>query len=201
MVLPAEPNHFDLKFPLRPGQTVLLLGTGGVSIAGLQFAKAAGATAIITSSSDEKLAFVKEKFGADHVINYRKTPNWAEEVIRITSGRGVDHVLETGGPGTIEQSIRSCKVGGVVDLIGFLASAEKQSLPDVAMLTLFHQAILRGVQVGSTQLMRDLVRFVTNQKIQPHVDKSFSFYAREQVHEAFEYLQSSKQVGKIGIEF
>lgn len=186
--------------PLRPGQTVLLLGTGGVSIAGLQYAKAAGANAIITSSSDEKLAFVKEKFGANHIINYRKTPNWAEEVTRVTGGRGVDHVLETGGAGTIEQSIRSSRAGGVVSIIGFLASPEKKELPDVAMLTLFKQAILRGVQVGSTQLMRELVRFVTNQKIQPHVDKTFSFSSREQVLAAFEYLESNRQIGKIGIE-
>ncbi|KAI9833932.1 MAG: hypothetical protein M1819_003441 [Sarea resinae] len=98
-------NAFYGNMPLKLGQTVLLLGTGGVSLTALIFAKAAGATTIITSSSDEKLEYVKSKFGVDYTINYKTHPDWAAEVQRITSGQGVDHIIEVGGVGTIQQSL------------------------------------------------------------------------------------------------
>ena len=105
---------------LKGGDTVLVQGTGGVSIFGLQLAVASGATVIVTSSSDKKLEVAK-KLGAKHLINYKTTPNWEEEVLKITNGRGVDHVLEVGGPGTIIKSLKAVKYGGNVSIIGFVA--------------------------------------------------------------------------------
>ncbi|GAB9463758.1 Zinc-type alcohol dehydrogenase protein [Globisporangium polare] len=185
--------------PLKPGQTVLFLGTGGVSITGLLLAKAAGATTIITSSSDEKLALVQAKFGADHVINYAKTPDWAAEVNKITRGRGADFVFENGGAGTIEQSIDACARGGIIAVIGFLAQIQQQDMPDVAGLALAKGCVVRGIQVGSKQLLGDLVRFVTSKNLQPPVEKVFGF-TREEVVAAFDYLKSGGHIGKVCIQ-
>ncbi|POM69194.1 NAD(P)-binding Rossmann-fold containing protein [Phytophthora palmivora] len=186
------------NLPLKPGQTVLFLGTGGVSITGLQLAKAAGATTIITSSSDEKLKFVQEKFGPDHVINYRKTPDWAAEVNRITNGHGADFVIENGGSGTIKSSIQACARGGIVAVIGFLSQAKQEDMPDVASLALAQGCIVRGIVVGSQQLLHELVNFVAAKNIQPYVHKTFGF-ERESVVEAFDYIKSGRHIGKIGI--
>ena len=105
---------------LKGGDVVLVQGTGGVSIFGLQLAVASGATVIATSSSDRKLEVAK-KLGAAHVINYKTTPDWEEEALRVTGGRGVDHVLEVGGPGTILKSVKAARFGGSIDVIGFVA--------------------------------------------------------------------------------
>ncbi|GMF66673.1 unnamed protein product [Phytophthora fragariaefolia] len=183
---------------LHPGQTVLLQGTGGVSIFGLQIAKAAGATTIVTSSSDDKLEFVKEKFGADHTINYRKTPDWAIEVMRIRRGKGVDFVVETGGSGTIAQSLAAVAQGGHIGNIGFLSSAKQEDMPDVAMLALNKGCIIRGVQIGSKQLAEEFVRVVVSQNIQPHTYKTFEF-DKDGVVAAFKCLESGGHIGKIGI--
>lgn len=186
------------NMPLKPGQTVLFLGTGGVSIMGLQLAKAAGATTIITSSSDEKLKFVQERFAPDHVINYRTTPDWAVEVQRLTNGHGADFVIENGGSGTIKSSIQACARGGIVAVIGVLSPAKQEDMPDVATLALAQGCIVRGIVVGSQQLLRELVHFVTAKDIQPYVHKTFGF-ERAEVLEAFDYLKSSQHIGKIGI--
>ncbi|KUF64560.1 Zinc-type alcohol dehydrogenase protein [Phytophthora nicotianae] len=185
--------------PLKAGQTVLFQGTGGVSIIGLQLAKAAGATTIITSSSDEKLKFVQEKFGADHVINYKTYPNWAAVANQITNGRGVDFVLENGGSGTIAQSIEAITVGGVIALIGFLSPAKQEEMPDLTVLLLGKGCIVRGISLGSQQQLRDLVQFVSHHHIQPFVQKTFGF-SRNEVLEAFDYLQAGRHIGKVGIE-
>ncbi|KAI2603919.1 uncharacterized protein GGS25DRAFT_525195 [Hypoxylon fragiforme] len=124
-------NAFYGNAPLKPGDTVLVLGTGGISLTALVFAKAAGATTIVTSSSDEKLEYVKSKYGADHTINYNKTPNWAAEVQRITNGKGVNHIIEVTGAGTIEQSIESVAHGGIISIIGFMAPLPQEKMPDV----------------------------------------------------------------------
>eukprot|EP00644_Phytophthora_capsici_P016879 jgi/Phyca11/125685/e_gw1.59.224.1 len=188
--------------PLRPGQTVLLQGTGGVSIFALQLAKAAGATTIITSSSDEKLQFVKEKFRVDYTINYRKTPNWAAEAKRLTNGKGVDFVVETGGSGTIAQSIEAVVPGGQISIIGFLSRIEQEKMPDVAVLTLVitlgKGCITRGIQIGSKQLTEELVRAVVSQNIQPYIHKTFGFEEGE-VQSAFKCLETAGHIGKIGI--
>uniref|UniRef100_K3XCM8 Enoyl reductase (ER) domain-containing protein n=1 Tax=Globisporangium ultimum (strain ATCC 200006 / CBS 805.95 / DAOM BR144) TaxID=431595 RepID=K3XCM8_GLOUD len=169
----APASRLDALFgciPLQPGQTVLFLGTGGVSITGLQLAKAAGAVTIITSSSDEKLQFVKDNFGVDHVINYRKTPDWAAEANRITHGRARLHHRDA-----------------------------QEDMPDVASMVLDKGCIVRGVVVGSKQLLEDVIRFVSNKNIQPYIHKTLGF-SREGVLEAFDLLKSARHIGKIGIE-
>lgn len=185
--------------PLKPGQVVLCQGTGGVSTIGLQIAKAAGAITIITSSSDEKLKFMKEHFGADYGINYKTTPDWATDVNRVTNGHGADFILENGGSGTIKQSAEACARGGMIALIGFLSPAKQEDMPDVTMIAMAKECVLRGITVGSQQLLRDLVRFVSAKNIQPHVGKTFGF-TKDEVVAAFDYLQSGKQIGKVGIE-
>ncbi|KAL2811006.1 NAD(P)-binding protein [Aspergillus granulosus] len=182
---------------LRPGQIVLGQGTGGVSITGLLLAKAAGAITIVTSSSDEKLEFVKSKFGFDYGVNYKTHPKWSEEVLRLTNGEGVDYVLENGGSGTIAESINAVKMGGNVSVIGFLSQAKE--MPDVASLALAKGAIVRGIVVGSTQLLQEVVRFVGRKGLRLPVEKEFGFSA-EQAISAFEYLQSGAHIGKVCIK-
>lgn len=179
------------------GETVLMLGTGGVSITTLILAKAAGAKTIITSSSDEKLKLVQEKYGADHVINYSKTPDWEQEVLKFTNGLGADYVIENGGSGTIEKSILSTKRGGDIALIGFLSQAEK--LPDVAALVLGRSVTLRGIAVGSKQLSEELVNFVHVKKLSMPVEKEFGF-TQDEVYAAFKQMESHSHIGKIVIK-
>ncbi|KAH7060680.1 hypothetical protein B0J12DRAFT_649719 [Macrophomina phaseolina] len=186
------------NLPLRPGQVVLLQGTGGVSITGLILAKAAGATTIITSSSDDKLKYVREKYGVDHTINYKTTPDWAQEALRITGGRGADFILENGGAGTIKQSIEAITMGGIIAVIGFLAQIPQSEMPDVALLALGKGAVVRGVTVGSTQLLEEVVRFVGSKKLNVPVETTFGF-TREEILKAYEYLQSGQHVGKVCI--
>lgn len=184
--------------PLKPGQTVLLQGTGGVSITGLILAKAAGATTIITSSSDDKLKYVKDKFGAHHTINYKTTPNWGEEAKKITGGRGVDFVLENGGSGTIEQSVAAITNGGIIAIIGFLSLAEQSKMPDVTQLALGKGCVIRGINVGSRELLEECVRFVAERGLRMPIEKDFKF-TRDGVVEAYNHLKSGQHIGKIGI--
>ena len=183
--------------PLKPGQTVLFLGTGGVSMTGLMLAKAAGANTVITSSSDKKLKMAKDKYGADHLINYESTPKWEEEVLKVTNGRGADFVIENGGSGTIAQSLACVARGGIVAVIGFLSQAEQ--MPDVASLVLGSGSIVRGINVGAKQLTDDLVAFVCGKNLEMPVEKTFGF-SRDEVIEAFKYMESGSHVGKICIE-
>ncbi|TFY58949.1 hypothetical protein EVJ58_g6092 [Rhodofomes roseus] len=180
--------------PLKGGDTVLVLGTGGVSIFGLQIAVASGATVIATSSSDNKLEVAK-KLGAKHVINYKKTPDWEQEVLRITGGRGVDHVIEVGGPGTISKSIVSTRYAGAVNVIGFVAGAgDLSSLPG---LILGKAVLVRGILIGSRTQFEDLVRLVNTTGLKPVVDKVFAF---EDLRAAYEYLESQQHVGKVVVQ-
>lgn len=176
------------------------LGTGGVSTTGLVLAKAAGARTIITSSSDEKLKYVKEKYGVDHTINYKKTPDWAAEAQKITDGQGVDFILENGGSGTIKQSIEAIAYGGVISVIGFLSSAPQEEMPDVAILALSKGAVVRGIMVSSKQQLEEAVRFVGVHDLPVPVEKSFKF-GRDSVVQAFNYLTGGQHIGKICIEF
>ncbi|PYI21450.1 NAD(P)-binding protein [Aspergillus violaceofuscus CBS 115571] len=187
------------NMPLRPGQTVLCLGTGGVSITGVILAKAAGATTIITSSSDEKLEMVKSKFGADHGINYATHPEWSQEVLRLTNGKGVDYILENGGSGTIAESLNSVKMGGNISVIGFLSQAKQSEMPDVASLALAKGAVVRGITVGSTQLLEEVIRFVAQKGLRLPVEKEFRF-TQEEVVKAYEYMASGSHVGKVCIK-
>ena len=187
------------NIPLRPGQTVLFLGTGGVSMTGLLIAKAAGAVTIITSSSDEKLAYVKEKYGVDYGVNYTRG-DWSEEVLRITEGKGVDYILENGGSGTIKQSINAITMGGTIAIIGFLSAAKQEDMPDVAGLALSKGAIVRGITVGSKQLAEEAVRFFGVRNLGLPVEKEFGS-SYEEVQKAFEYFTGGSHIGKVCINF
>ncbi|WP_194792302.1 zinc-dependent alcohol dehydrogenase family protein [Pseudomonas sp. UFMG81] len=175
---------------LKPGDTVLVQGTGGVSIFALQFAKLAGATVIATSSSDAKLERLKA-LGADHLINYKTTPAWGEQVRRLTGNRGVDHVIEVGGPATLEQSMIAARIGGHVSLIGILTGVAGQ-LPLVQALV--RQIRLQGVLVGSRAQQQAMVRAIDANGLRPVVDKHFEL---EQIVEAFRYQESNRHFGKI----
>ncbi len=179
---------------LRAGETVLVLGTGGVSIFALQIAKAMGATVIVTSSSDEKLERAR-KLGADHLVNYRREENWAERALELTGGRGVDHVVEVGGPGTLAQSIAATRIGGHIALIGVLTGLGGP-VPTAALMA--RQQRLQGLIVGSRQHQLDLVRAIETTGMKPVVDRSF---ALPDIAEAFHLQRSGGHFGKIALEF
>ena len=166
----------------------------------LQIDKAAGATTIITSSSDEKLQYVKKNFGVDHTINYKTTPDWAEEARKLTNGNGVDYIIENGGSGTIKQSLEAITMGGNISVVGFLSAAKQEDMPDVAGLALSKGCVVRGITVGSTQLLEEVVRFFSTRNVAVPVDKVFGS-SREEVIKAFEYLTSGSHVGKVCIDF
>lgn len=185
------------NIPLKPGQTVLFIGTGGVSITGLILAKAAGAKTIITSSNDKKIEHVKAKYGADFGINYNTHSEWSKEVLKITNGEGVDYVVENGGAGTIAESINSVRMGGNVSVIGFLSQAKE--MPDVAAMALAKGAVVRGITVGSTQQLQEVARFVGEKGLRMPVEKEFKF-TQEDVVKAYEYVQSGSHIGKVCIK-
>jgi NADPH:quinone reductase-like Zn-dependent oxidoreductase len=176
--------------PVKPGDSVLVLGTGGVSLLALQIAKAAGARVIATSSSDEKLDRVKA-MGADHLINYRTTPDWGAEAARLAGG-GVDHVVEVGGAGTLKQSIAAVGFAGEIALIGVL-TREGDTSPHGLM---FKGASIRGIFVGSKGMAQRLNAFVDKHAIKPVVDKTF---AMEDARQAWEYQSSAGLFGKVAI--
>ncbi|KAK4096225.1 alcohol dehydrogenase-like protein [Parathielavia hyrcaniae] len=181
--------------PLRSGETVLVQGTGGVSLFALQFAKAAGATVIATTSSAEKAEILK-KLGADHVLNYREDPNWGETARKLTpGGEGVEHVIEVGGEGTMTQSLAAIKMEGVISVIGLLTGAKPK---DNIMDTLARVCTVRGVYVGSHEQMEDMVRAIEQHNIHPVVDETV--FTLEKVREAYEYMWAQKHFGKIGIK-
>jgi NADPH:quinone reductase-like Zn-dependent oxidoreductase len=177
---------------IRPGETVLLLGTGGVSIWALQLAKAAGARVIITSSSDAKLARART-LGADEVINYTTTPEWSSEVRRLTNGEGADAVLEVGGEKTIGQSLASVRMDGTIVIIGAVSGSGGAILPRQLITG---STRVQGVYVGSRTMHEDLARFVELARISPVVDRMFPL---EEAPEAFNYFLAGKHFGKVAI--
>jgi len=179
---------------LKAGENVLVLGTGGVSIFALQIAKAMGALVVATSSSDEKLERVRA-LGADHTINYRHHPDWGARVLEWTSGSGVDHVVEVGGPGTLAQSITAVAIGGHIALIGVLTGrAGEIPTADLAI----KQIRLHGVLVGSRKHQRDFIRAIDATRFKPVVDRCFGL---NEIADAFRYEASGHHVGKICLEF
>lgn len=164
---------------------------------GLMLAKAAGAITIITSSSNDKLKLAKDKYGVDYTINYKETPEWEQEALKITDGRGVDFIIENGGSGTIAQSLECIARGGIIAVVGFLSVADQ--MPDVAGLVLGHGCVVRGINVGAKQMTEELVSFVCGKGLEMPVEKTFGF-SRDQVIEAYKYLESGSHVGKICIE-
>lgn len=179
---------------LKSGQTVLVQGTGGVSIFALQFAKAAGAKVIATSSSQQKLDRLAE-LGADHLINYRTDASWGETARRLNGGRGVDHVIEVAGPSTIAQSMAAVRVGGHISLIGILTGVEG---PIPLVPALVKQVRLQGVLVGSRRQQQDMIRAIDQTGIKPIIDRRFPL---EDISAAFQYQESNKHFGKICLEF
>ena len=175
-----------------PGDTVLTQGTGGVSLFALQFARAHGAMVIATSSSADRLRRL-EALGADRVINYREDAEWGRTVRALTQGRGVDHVVEVGGAGTLRQSIRAVRVGGTVSLIGVLAGAK----PDFNLALVVTQNIrLQGITVGSRAQFEAMLEAIVAHGMRPVVDRAFPL---SELREAIEYLGAGRHVGKVCI--
>ncbi len=179
------------KGGLKANQTVLIQGTGGVSLFGLQIAHALGATTIVTSSSDEKLARVKT-LGASHTINYTRTPAWEKEALAITNKQGVDHILEVVGGNAVNQSIEALKPEGQISIIGILDGFNS----DIPLFSLIKkQAVLRGISVGPRRALEDMLRKFDELKLHPVIDSVYSF---TNAHKAFERLEHGA-FGKIVI--
>ena len=183
-------NALVEKGRIHAGETVLLLGTGGVSLFALQIAKAHGATVIMTSSSDEKLERARS-LGADYAINYRTTPEWDAEVLSLTGKRGVDHVVEVGGSGTMARSLNAVRVGGQVHLIGVLSEPGK----GVDILAVLRKSIyLNGVYVGSRAMFERLNTAILANRITPVIDRVFPL---AEAPAAFEHMRGGGHFGKL----
>jgi NADPH:quinone reductase-like Zn-dependent oxidoreductase len=175
---------------VKPGDIVLTQGTGGVSIFALQFAKAAGARVIATTSSDEKGAKLKA-LGADHVINYKTHAEWGKEAMRLTDGRGVDEVVEIGGPGTLAQSIAACRPGAHISLIGVLTGVSG----DVPTAAFFSKNLtMSGITVGSRRHQDDMIEAIEANGIKPVISDRFPL---DQIAAAFGHQAAQKHFGKI----
>jgi NADPH:quinone reductase-like Zn-dependent oxidoreductase len=178
---------------VKLGDTVLTLGTGGVSMFALQFARAAGARVIATSSSDEKLEKLK-RLGADEVINYKAVTDWGQKAKDLTDGLGVDHVIEVGGPATLMQSIAACRTGGHIALIGVLTGFAGE----LVIPALFaNQIRTSGIFVGSRADQEDMIRAITVNHLKPIIDRQVPL---EEIAAAFRYFQSQKHFGKVCLQ-
>jgi NADPH:quinone reductase-like Zn-dependent oxidoreductase len=177
---------------INPGETILVQGTGGVSLFALQFARLAGARVIATSSSDAKLARVLE-LGASEGINYKTTPEWDRRARQLTCGQGVDHIVEVGGAGTLDKSLRAVRVGGRISLIGVLAggAGEVSLFP-----ALMKNVCIQGIYVGSRTMFEDMNRAIALHKVRPVIDRVFPL---EQAPDALRYMESGAHFGKIVI--
>ncbi|MCP4874816.1 MAG: NAD(P)-dependent alcohol dehydrogenase [Gammaproteobacteria bacterium] len=176
---------------LKAGDTVLLLGTGGVSIYGLQIAKMMGARVIITSSSDEKLERARD-LGADELINYRQKPDWGARVLEMTDGSGVDVTIETGGGGTLERTMEATRVGGTISLIGVLTGGT------INPTTVMRKSIrLQGVYVGSRRMFEDMNAAFALNRIHPVVDQKFEF---EEARSAYHAMRAAGHFGKLVVK-
>ncbi len=173
---------------LKATDTVLVQGTGGVSIFALQFAKALGARVIATSSSDEKLVRVRA-MGADETINYKTTPAWGKRVLELTGGRGVDHVVEVGGAGTLPQSMTAVRIAGRISLIGVLTGGEVNPIP-----LLMKSITLQGIFVGSRTMFEDMNRSIAKHQMRPVIDRVFAF---ADYQSALRHLESGAHFGKV----
>jgi NADPH:quinone reductase-like Zn-dependent oxidoreductase len=187
---------YSALFPfggIGPGDTVVVLGTGGVSLFSLQFAKLLGARVILTSSDDEKLSKGKD-LGADEIINYRKKENWEREVLKMTSMKGADLIIEVGGAGTLPKSIAATRPWGTVSLIGVLAGGEST----MSLFPVLMQGIrIQGVIVGNRQDFENMNRVVTAHKLKPVVSEVFPF---EKARDALAHLRDGKHFGKVCID-
>lgn len=178
---------------LKSGDTVLTLGTGGVSIFALQFAKLHGARVIITSSSDEKLAKARA-LGADETINYKTTPDWEKQVFELTNQKGADHVVELGGAGTLQKSLDAVRFGGRVSLIGVLTGLEGLVNP---WPVIARSVTLQGIYVGSREHFEAMNKAIALQQMKPVIDRVFAF---EEAVTAFEHMAAGAHFGKVVIK-
>lgn len=178
---------------IKAGDIVLVQGTGGVSIFALQFAKMFGATVIATSSSDAKLERLRS-LGADHLINYKTDANWGATARKLTDGRGVDHVIEIGGAGTLPQSITAARIGGHISIIGILAGVAG---PVSTVAIMGKQLRVIGLTVGSRRHQLDMIRAIDANKLKPVIDKSFSL---NRIADAFRHQASGAHFGKIVLD-
>jgi NADPH:quinone reductase-like Zn-dependent oxidoreductase len=178
---------------VKPGDCVLVQGTGGVSIFALQFAKAAGASVIATSSSLEKLERLKA-LGADYLINYKETAQWGEAARELTGGRGVDLVVEIGGAGTFPQSVAACRIGGRIVLIGVLAGLSGEA----PLATIFlKQLAINGIAVGSRANQLEMIRGIEATGMRPVIDAT---YPLEGLADAYRRQEAQRHFGKICVE-
>ncbi|WP_193170219.1 zinc-dependent alcohol dehydrogenase family protein [Nisaea nitritireducens] len=176
---------------VKAGDTVLLLGTGGVSVFALQFCKLMGVKTICTSSSDEKIARLKA-MGADEVINYRTHPEWQEKVLELTDGRGVDHTVEVGGAGTLERSIAATRVAGSIGLIGVLTGGE------INPVNIMRKSIrLQGIYVGSRRVFEDMNAAISQHGLKPVISDTFAF---EDARDAFHAMRAAGHFGKLVVK-
>lgn len=187
-------NALMVQDALKPGETVLIQGTGGVALFALQFAMLAGARPILLSSSDERLEQARG-LGAAEGINYKRVPEWDQEVLKLTDGKGVDHVVEVGGGATLARSLNAVRVGGHISVIGILSGISAE----LSMLTiLMKQVRIQGVFVGSRRTFERMNDAIALHKLRPVVGRVFPF---EAAREAFTYLEKRDHVGKIAIRF
>ncbi len=182
-------NALSVSGKLKAGDTVLTLGTGGVSVFAMQFAKLFGARVIATTGSEEKIEKLKE-LGADEIVNYRTREDWDNAVLELTEKKGVDHVVEVGGSGTLGKSLNAVRLGGHVAMIGALTGPA-----DFNPVTVFMKAVrLQGIFVGSRQTFKDMTKAITVAKMKPVIDKVFDF---DQAREAMLHMQSGSHFGKV----
>ncbi len=180
--------------PAVPGDTVLIQGTGGVSIFALQFAKLAGMRTIITSSSGQKLERARA-LGASECINYKTTPKWEEEARKLTNGQGVDHVVEVGGSDTMPRSLRAVRMNGTISVIGVLSGAD----PTVSPVSILMNSIrVQGIYVGSREMFDRMNRAIEFHRLKPVVDRIFPWM---EIKEALRYMETQQHFGKICLKF
>ncbi|HEX8265652.1 MAG TPA: NAD(P)-dependent alcohol dehydrogenase [Pyrinomonadaceae bacterium] len=179
---------------IEPNETVLIEGTGGVSLFALQFAAALGARPVVISSSDEKLEKVK-KLGAWATINYKTFPDWEAKILEITSGRGVDHVVETIGGENLNRALEAVKTSGTVSFIGLIAGL---GAPINTYWFVMKNVSIYGIETGSREMFEEMNRFIEENQIKPVVDRTFAF---GEIQAALKYLESGQHFGKITIEF
>jgi len=185
-------NALVFKGKLKPGETILIMGTGGVALFALQLAKKIGARVILLSSSETKIEKARQ-MGADEIINYRENPNWEELVWEKTSRVGADLVLELGGGGTLAKSMTSAKINGRISLVGVLTGFSSQVNP----LPILRKTLsVNGIYVGSREMQEQFHRALEINQIHPVIDRVFQF---DQAKEAYEYMQSARHMGKIVI--
>jgi NADPH:quinone reductase-like Zn-dependent oxidoreductase len=185
-------NALTVSGKLKSGETVLVQGTGGVSIFALQFAKIFGAKVIVTSSSNEKLERAKS-LGADFTINYKEREDWDKAVMEITEKRGVDHVVEVGGAGTIQRSANAVKMGGHIAVIGVLANKGEFNPTSILMKAIKMQ----GIFVGSREMFEEMNKCISANNLKPVIGETFEF---EEAKEALRTMESSSHFGKIAVK-